>query len=96
MWCCQLELATGTLGLKLFDARPRKSEFLLVSLALLQVIAGANLILVDFHPHPEQALCDGPQALLLEELPSFLEDVSIVREAYEKRLRRVAKPPAAS
>jgi 3-deoxy-7-phosphoheptulonate synthase len=58
------------------------------------LIAGANLVLVDFHPHPEEALCDGPQALLLEELPEFLEDVSIAREAYLARLRRVASPPA--
>jgi 3-deoxy-7-phosphoheptulonate synthase len=50
------------------------------------VIAGANMVLVDFHPAPGQALVDGPQALLLEELPRFLEDVRISREAYEKRL----------
>jgi 3-deoxy-7-phosphoheptulonate synthase len=50
------------------------------------VIAGANMILVDFHPAPAQALVDGPQALTLEELPHFLEDVAIAREAYEKRL----------
>jgi 3-deoxy-7-phosphoheptulonate synthase len=49
------------------------------------VIAGANMILVDFHPEPDRALVDGPQALLLRELPHFLEDVSIAREAYEKR-----------
>ncbi len=49
------------------------------------VIAGANMILVDFHPVPAKALVDGPQALLLEELPYFLEDVAIAREAYEKR-----------
>jgi 3-deoxy-7-phosphoheptulonate synthase len=49
------------------------------------VIAGANMILVDFHPHPAKALVDGPQALTLEELPWFLEDVAIAREAYEKR-----------
>ncbi|MDC4203722.1 MAG: hypothetical protein MPW17_19695 [Candidatus Manganitrophus sp.] len=54
------------------------------------VIAGANLILVDFHPEPLKALVDGPQALRLEELPHFLEDVQIAREAYEKR-RRLAK-----
>ena len=58
------------------------------------VIAGANMVLVDFHPKPEEALCDGPQALLAEELPRFLEDAKIVREAYEARLRRVAEPPA--
>jgi 3-deoxy-7-phosphoheptulonate synthase len=49
------------------------------------VIAGANMILVDFHPHPAKALVDGPQALTLEELPWFLEDVATAREAYEKR-----------
>jgi 3-deoxy-7-phosphoheptulonate synthase len=49
------------------------------------VIAGANMVLVDFHPQPAQALVDGPQALLLEELPHFLEDVQIVRAAYQKR-----------
>lgn len=43
-------LATGTLGLKLFDARPRKSEFLLVSLSLLQVVAAANLTDSVFYP----------------------------------------------
>ena len=49
------------------------------------VIAGANMILVDFHPNPKKALVDGPQALLMEELPHFLEDVQIAREAYERR-----------
>lgn len=49
------------------------------------VIAGANMILVDFHPAPEQALVDGPQALRLEELPYFLEDIAVARQAYEKR-----------
>jgi 3-deoxy-7-phosphoheptulonate synthase len=49
------------------------------------VVAGANMVLVDFHPAPTKALVDGPQALLLEELPYFLEDIAIAREAYEKR-----------
>jgi 3-deoxy-7-phosphoheptulonate synthase len=57
------------------------------------VIAGANMVLVDFHPKPEEARCDGPQALLVEELPRFLEDAKIVREAYEARLRNVAISP---
>lgn len=49
------------------------------------VIAGANMILVDFHPAPTKALVDGPQAMLLDELPKFLEDVALCRETYEKR-----------
>jgi 3-deoxy-7-phosphoheptulonate synthase len=52
------------------------------------VIAGANMILVDFHPEPTKALVDGPQALLLDELSQFLDDVQIAREAYERRLKR--------
>jgi 3-deoxy-7-phosphoheptulonate synthase len=49
------------------------------------IIAGANMVLVDFHPRPEQALCDGPQALLLNELEHFVRDAEIVRRAYEER-----------
>lgn len=61
------------------------------------VIAGANMVLVDFHPEPTKALVDGPQALSIEELPWFLEDLQIAREAYEKRLKLVQRvnPPNA-
>ncbi|QBQ55426.1 3-deoxy-7-phosphoheptulonate synthase [Nitrosococcus wardiae] len=55
------------------------------------IITGANMVLVDFHPAPETALVDGPQALLLEELPRLLEDVAIAREAYEKRVALFAQ-----
>jgi 3-deoxy-7-phosphoheptulonate synthase len=51
------------------------------------VIAGANMILVDFHPDPTMALVDGPQALLTTELPLFLADVEIARQAYLQRVR---------
>jgi 3-deoxy-7-phosphoheptulonate synthase len=50
------------------------------------VIAGANMVLVDFHPEPSKALVDGPQALHMDELDYFLEDVAIARRAYEQRL----------
>ncbi len=59
------------------------------------VIAGVNMILVDFHPAPRKALVDGPQALTLEELPYFLEDVLLARTAYEKR-RAAAQRAAAA
>ncbi|HEX4882684.1 MAG TPA: 3-deoxy-7-phosphoheptulonate synthase [Casimicrobiaceae bacterium] len=49
------------------------------------IVAGANMVLVDFHPDPAKALVDGPQALLMRELPYFLEDVALAREAYVKR-----------
>ena len=49
------------------------------------IIAGANMVLVDFHPRPDVALVDGPQALHMDELAHFLGDVRIAREAYEAR-----------
>jgi 3-deoxy-7-phosphoheptulonate synthase len=55
------------------------------------VLAGANMVLVDFHPQPAKALVDGPQALLLSELPLFLEDVQIARETYLKRVALAEK-----
>jgi len=51
------------------------------------IIAGANLVLTDIHPDPRKALVDAGQALTLEELPAFLEDCAIAREAYLKRRR---------
>ena len=36
-------------------------------------------------PAPAKALVDGPQALRLDELPLFVEDMQIAREAYLKR-----------
>ncbi|MGZ8202617.1 MAG: hypothetical protein ACXWUB_05145 [Burkholderiales bacterium] len=60
------------------------------------VIAGANMILVDFHPNPEKALVDGPQALLLSELPYFLEDVAIARDTYLKRTELAKRMQAAA
>jgi 3-deoxy-7-phosphoheptulonate synthase len=68
--------------------RSRSSDGLLdlMHITAQGVIAGANMILVDFHPDRRAALVDGPQAMRLEELPQFLEDVQIVRDAYERRL----------
>lgn len=48
-------------------------------------IAGANMVLVDFHPKPEKALVDGPQALLMKELPAYLEDIRLCHDTWKKR-----------
>lgn len=60
------------------------------------IIAGANLVLVDFHPEPVNALVDKAQALTLEQLPWFLDDVAIAREAYLARQDRAAKAAASA
>jgi 3-deoxy-7-phosphoheptulonate synthase len=53
------------------------------------VIAGATGVLIDFHPRPEVALCDGPQALRLEQLPAFLHYVRGIRAAYERSVEEL-------
>ena len=69
--------------------RDRSSDGLsdLMHVAAQGVIAGANMLLVDVHPRPAEAMCDGPQALTLDELAHLLDDVRAVRRAYEERLR---------
>ncbi len=50
------------------------------------LVAGANMVLVDFHPEPTTALVDGPQALLMDELPRFLDDMARCHEFYQSRV----------
>ncbi len=50
------------------------------------IIAGANMILVEFHPRPEMALCDGHQALTMQELEHYVADVNLVRKCYLERV----------
>ena len=43
------------------------------------------MLLVDMHPLPKKSLVDAAQAITLQELPYFLEDVAIARDAYDRR-----------
>lgn len=49
---------------------------LVVPLARAGMAAGADGVMVDVHPHPEAALCDGPQALYGEELAKLAASVA--------------------
>ncbi|MFO1257351.1 MAG: 3-deoxy-7-phosphoheptulonate synthase [Gammaproteobacteria bacterium] len=49
------------------------------------LIAGANMVLVDFHPFPQNAKVDSQQAIPLSDLEWFIYDLQITREAYLKR-----------
>ncbi len=46
------------------------------------LISGASMVLVDFHPCRDKALCDGPQALTIPELPGYLAYARRVRAAW--------------
>lgn len=54
------------------------------------VVAGASLVLIDIHPSPAEALCDGGQALTLAEIPSLVRYVRRIRRAYLDAIQEVS------
>lgn len=51
------------------------------SMALAGVAAGADGLLIEVHPQPDQALCDGPQSLKPERFARLVERVRLVAQA---------------
>lgn len=59
---------------------------LVLPAALAAVAAGADGLLVEFHPHPETALSDKEQALPVSEASHFWETVGRITNALGRRL----------
>jgi 3-deoxy-7-phosphoheptulonate synthase len=56
------------------------------------VAAGADGIMVEVHPRPDEALCDGPQALTDGDLDALVAEV----EALARATGRVVAAPGAA
>ncbi len=67
-----------------------KREFV-TALALAGVAAGADGVIVEVHDCPEEAMCDGPQALLPEMFAEMVAQVTAVAGALGKEM--VARRP---
>jgi 3-deoxy-7-phosphoheptulonate synthase len=50
------------------------------------IAAGADGLLVEFHPSPDDALSDGPQSLPVSALPKFYQEVRLVAAAVRREL----------
>lgn len=55
-------------------------------MALAAVAAGADGIMVEVHPHPEEALSDGPQALLPTTFEKLMDELNRVAQAVGRSL----------
>jgi 3-deoxy-7-phosphoheptulonate synthase len=58
-------------------------------LSLAAAAAGADGVIVEVHPCPEEALCDGPQALRAEEFTEYLRKLEAAAELAGKTLAAV-------
>jgi 3-deoxy-7-phosphoheptulonate synthase len=62
---------------------------LVLPLSLAAAAAGADGIIVEVHPHPDQAICDGPQQLVADEFPEYMARVLAAAEVAGKALAAV-------
>jgi 3-deoxy-7-phosphoheptulonate synthase len=56
------------------------------SMALAAVAAGADGIIVEVHPTPKTALCDGMQSLSFERFNAMMDDIKAVAAAIGRPL----------
>jgi 3-deoxy-7-phosphoheptulonate synthase len=67
-------------------SHPAGRADLVPAIARAAVAIGADGIMVEVHPNPREALCDGPQSLDLAGLRSLVTELSAVASAIDKSL----------
>jgi 3-deoxy-7-phosphoheptulonate synthase len=63
---------------------------MVLPLSMAAAAAGADGIIVEVHPNPEEAICDGPQQIYAEEFAGYLEQVERVAAVARKVLSAAA------
>jgi len=66
------------------------------SLTLAGIACGGDGLLIETHPEPAKALCDGPQAVELSEFPSLMEKARRVAHAVGRSIPAGARLAAAA
>lgn len=67
---------------------------LVAPLAFAAVAAGADGLMVEIHPRPEEALSDGDQSLDFTDFRSFMQRLRVFAEAADRHLEPAAPSPA--
>ncbi|MGI8845714.1 MAG: 3-deoxy-7-phosphoheptulonate synthase, partial [Thermoleophilaceae bacterium] len=57
---------------------------LVASMSMAAAAAGADGLIVEVHPDPDRAICDGPQQLRADEFAAYLRQVERVAEVAGK------------
>jgi len=65
---------------------------LILPMSLAAAAAGADGLLIEVHPRPEQAMCDGHQALTPERFQTLMRRLPAVLGAVDRHLWRPDKP----
>jgi len=73
--------ATSHLPIIIDPSHAAGRKDLVVPLSRAGIAVGADGVIVDVHPDPETALCDGPQALLGADLRELAQAVRRLPEA---------------
>jgi len=60
-------------------------------MALAAIAAGADGLMVEVHPHPDQALSDGPQSLYPDQFERLMRDIEAIAPVLEKELERTPR-----
>jgi 3-deoxy-7-phosphoheptulonate synthase len=61
---------------------------LVIPMARAAIAAGADGLLVEVHPHPEEALCDGEQSLTIEMFAQLVKEITPIARAIGRTLGR--------
>jgi 3-deoxy-7-phosphoheptulonate synthase len=56
------------------------------SMSMAAAAAGADGLIVEVHPEPDEAVCDGPQQLRADGFAAYLRQVERVAEVAGKRV----------
>ncbi|MDR0819914.1 MAG: hypothetical protein LBN19_02975, partial [Endomicrobium sp.] len=56
------------------------------TMAKASIAVGADGIIIEVHPHPEEALSDGPQSLLPEQFRNLMKELDLVAKAVGREL----------
>ena len=59
---------------------------LVPALSLAAAAVGADGIIVEVHPNPDEAICDGPQAIIADDFPAYAASVASAVELAGKAL----------